>query len=112
MDDKESRNPLFIPTSKEPVRMRGCPKCKAENYTGRNIQGMVTWRCLTCGNVWHGGLPQEPQDPTVPVPPTNPIEQPTVQFFKDKHGEVKELRRRVNPTQEFRKGLPIPEGEE
>jgi hypothetical protein len=92
--------------------MKGCPKCKAENYVGRNIQGMVTWTCRTCGNQWHGGLPQEPQDPTVPLAPTNPMDQPTIQFIRDKHGEAKELRKRVNLTQEFRKGMPIPEGED
>lgn len=108
----DERNPLLIPTRKEPVRLTGCPKCGAKQFSGRNIQGMITWTCAACKNQWHGGLPSVPEDPTVPRPPTDPRDVPVVDFVRGPHGEVLEQRRRVNPTQEFRKGLPIPEGEE
>ncbi len=112
LDDKEDRNPLLLPTGKESKRMQGCPKCKANDYVGRNIQGVITFTCGKCRNQWQGGLPQLPQDPTLPLPPQDPSDRPTVDFVRNKHGEVQEVRRRVNPTQEFRKGLPVPNGEE
>lgn len=74
--------------------------------------GSITWTCGKCRNQWHGGLPQEPQDPSIPVAPIAPTDQPLVQFVRGSKGEIIEQRRRANPTQEFRKGLPIPEGDE
>lgn len=112
MDHKENRNPLLIPTSKESVRLRGCPKCKKENYSGRNIQGIITFTCHECRNQWHGGIGQEVQDPTIPLPAQDPLHRPTVDFLRNKHGEAVEVNRRPNPVQEFRKGLPVPEGED
>lgn len=112
MTDRDDRNPLLIPTAKEPVQMKGCPKCKANDYVGRVVQGVVTYKCAKCHNSWQGGLPQLPQDPTVPMPAQDPMNKPLVDFIRDKSGQVQEVRRRANPTQEFRKGLPIPEGEE
>jgi len=106
----EDRNPLIIPTV-TPTR-RCCPACKKENFTGRNLQGVVTFTCLECRNSWQGGLPQEPQDPTQPHPPINPKDRPLVQFVRTSSGKVEEERTRVNLTQEFRKGIPFPEGED
>jgi hypothetical protein len=42
----------------------------------------------------------------------DPNDKPTVDFVRDRQGNATEVRRRVNPTPEFKKGLPIPEGEE
>lgn len=113
-EDDKNRNPLLLPGAPEPKRMRGCPKCGDRNsYIGTNVQGVISWKCNACGNKWYGGLPQTPQDPTVPLPPTDPLQEPSLQFVKGPKGEVLELRRKVSPVQEFRKGLPIPkEGEE
>lgn len=73
---------------------------------------MIKWTCHACGNIWHGGLPQQPEDPTVPKAPVDPMDKPVMDFVKDKQGNAVEVRRRVNLTPEFKKGLPIPEGEE
>ncbi len=107
-----SRNPLLIPTSKETHALRGCPKCKAQDYTGRMSQGTVLMTCGKCRNQWHGGIGQEPLDPTIPSAPINPSDRPAVQYTTGAHGEILEQRRRISTQQEFRKGLPIPEGEE
>lgn len=73
---------------------------------------MVVWTCGSCRNVWHGGIGQQPEDPLIPKPPINPQDKPVVDFQLDRHGKPVEIRRRVNLTPEFKKGLPIPEGEE
>lgn len=111
-DPKDARNPLIIPTRKEPVQLTGCPKCGARKFSGRNIQNVITWTCFACGNQWHGGLPQEPQDPRIPVAPINPADRPSVDFLKTRTGEMVEQRRRVDLTQSFRRGIPLPEEDE
>lgn len=107
---QDNRNPLILPSV--PVQKRGCPKCGKEEYTGRVSHGMVTMTCHACRNQWHGGIGQIAQDPTMPTPPMDPNDRPTVDFVKNAQGKTEELRRRVSPVPEFRKGLPIPEGDE
>lgn len=86
--------------------------CKAQDYTGKMSHGVVTMTCAKCRNQWHGGIGLEAADPTIPSPPINPADQPVVQYIRGPNGEIVEQRRRVSTHQEFRKGLPIPEGEE
>lgn len=111
-DDSAERNPLIVPRGKPIQRMTGCPKCKENDYVGRNIQGVITYKCNKCQNSWQGGLPQQPQDPSIPQAPVDPRDKPTVDFARNKFGEVVEQRRGVNPTQEYRKGLPVTQGDE
>jgi hypothetical protein len=108
----QDNNKFIIP---EDVKTkRGCPKCGCPDFVGRNVMGVVTWTCKNseCGNKWSGGLPQVPLDPTKPHPPVDPADRPTLEFVKDGKGQMHELRRSPNPTQDFRKGAPIPTGEE
>ena len=103
------RNPIIIP--KEAPNRNGCPKCGGIKWFGRNIQGAVTFKC-ECGHVWYGGLPQLPQDPTIPFPPD--VNEP-IQFVENKkmEGGVEEIRKKLDLRTDFRKGAPIPEdGEE
>ena len=74
----------------------------------------MTFTCTkeACGNKWQGGLPQEPIDPRLPRPPENPKDLPPVRFERDSKGQFQEHRRAVNTTPEFKKGAPIPSGEE
>jgi len=72
----------------------------------------VTFTCSECGNKWQGGLQRTPIDPRVPQLPENPATRPTVQFVKDSKGQDVELRRRVSTTPDFKKGAPVPSGEE
>ena len=88
--------------------MNRCPKCKGDQFSGRIVQGVVNFACRSCGNRWQGGLPQVPTAPGEVLPPERYV--PTVRFGKDTKGGDVEIRRRVNTTQEFRKGLP--EGDE
>lgn len=56
-----------------------------------------------------GGIGRVAQDPTVPTPPIDPKDRPTIEFFKNaRTGEVEEIFRRPDLTQDFRKGAPIP----
>lgn len=108
----ETRNPLFIPEPAE-RRTKGCPKCGHPDFEGRRIQGVPTFTCkkAECRNQWQGGLPQEVVDPRVPMPPDRYV--PPVRFEHKLRGEgFEEIDRRVNVQQEFRKGAPVPEGEE
>lgn len=76
--------------------------------------GVATFTCRKCGNEWQGGIGVEPQDPRVPVPPTSPKDQPIVEFGQSRAtGErpVPYMTRRPDPTPDFRKGSPIPNGE-
>ena len=104
------RNPILLPEAAP--KKSGCPACGHEQYTGRNVQGVMTWKCPKCGNKWQGGLPRVPDDPLRPIlPDTSP---PPVQQvpIKDRSGNVigvEELRRPVSLAQSFRKGAPIPE---
>ena len=70
----------------------------------------MTFTCgkTECGNKWQGGLPQEPISATEPQMPQNPATRPPVQFIKDSKGQITEVRRRINPTPEFKKGAPLP----
>lgn len=120
-DDK--RNPLIIPKDKPAPKTRGCPKCGHDDFVGRNIQGTVTWTCKSpeCGNKWTGGFPNAPADPNGPTPlidptrpiiPVNPADRPPVAFVKDAKGNVVERRQPTSTVPHFRKGVPIPSGEE
>lgn len=106
----DTRNPLVIPTEKPAGRARGCPKCGSEEWSGRTGFGMAIMKCRECGNEWAGGVGQEPYDPREPIPPQNPAQAPLVDFERNaKTGQVDEFRvRRSDPTQPFRRGLPVP----
>jgi hypothetical protein len=104
------RNPLIIP-GKE-VKKGGCPHCHAYDFSGSMANGVLLSVCRKCGGKWAGGLPRVAQDPMVPLPPESYV--PPVRFEPSpkKDGEPVEVRRRVDTTPAYRKGLPIPEGEE
>lgn len=107
--DKD-RNPLLIPTEKPAPKPRKCPYCGGSNFAGFSSSGYLTMRCNDCGGEWMGGVGRVPQDPTVPHPPLDPRDRPTVDFARnDKTGEVEEIRRRPDYTQSFRRGAPLPE---
>lgn len=76
------------------------------------VQGQAVATCKSCQHKWlHGGLPQSPVPPGQTLPPESYVQ--PVRFGKDTKGNDVEIRRRINPTQEFRKGAPVPEpGEE
>lgn len=101
----DDRNPLFIPTQ-EP-KARGCPKCSKMSWVGRNIGGSYTFTCRDCGFQWQGGLPRVPQDPRVPVPPTNPKDKPSIEFERTNKADFNEVRNRPSLVPDFRKGAPI-----
>lgn len=108
----ENRNPLIFPEAPGPRQLL-CEKCKSPKYRGRRITGVQYRICLECGHLMQGGLPQEPQDPLKPLPPQDPRERPTVEFVKDRSGQIEEIRRRPDLRPDFRRGAPIPEpGEE
>lgn len=113
MTDPIDRNPLIIPD--QPDRFSPamqCPKCSGRSFSGRNIQGVITRKCNDCGQVWEGGLPRTPILPGELYPPDpNP---PLIDHVKNmsKESGVEEIRRRPSPVQGFRKGAPIPSGEE
>ena len=112
MSDSD-RNPLLIPGRTPVSAYRCCPKCKSQQYSGRNLGGVVKYTCSSCRNTWHGGIGQVAEDTSIPKPPMNPADKPLVEFAEHpRTGKVEEIVRRPNPTQEFRKGLPIPNGEE
>jgi hypothetical protein len=98
------RNPILIP--KAAVSGRACRACGSTKWYGRNIQGAITFKC-ECGFTWQGGLPQLPQDPSIPVPPDR--YEPTVKFVENKRAEggVEEIRRKPDTTADFRKGALI-----
>lgn len=102
------RNPLIIPAPEK--RAGGCPHCRGYDFSGRMISGVLVSTCRSCGGKWQGGLPQVPQDPRIPLPPEDYV--PTVRFGRDSKGEPVELLRRPDPTPAFRKGAPIPSGDE
>jgi len=104
------RNPIFIP--KADAGRKVCAKCSSPRWTGRNIQGSVTFTCTDCKFQWYGGLAQLPEDPTVPRAPE--INEPTVRFVENPkvEGGVEEIRRKPDHRTEFRKGAPIPTEEE
>lgn len=116
--DDANRNPLFIPgihsPPREDPRQSTCPKCDGGNWGGRNVGGVVTFTCRDCGNKWYGGLPQQPMDPTVPAPPQDPRDVPTVRFERPgPNKDFVEIVRRPIHAQAFRLGAPIPqEGDE
>lgn len=105
------RNPLIIPAPE--VKRSGCPHCGAYDFSGRKVGGVLLRTCRKCGGQWAGGLPQEPQDPRIPLPTESYV--PPVQFEANpnpKNPDPVEIRRRVDPTPAFRKGAPLPSGDE
>lgn len=109
--DDPNRNPLVIPRLKpEDLPKRGCPACGSDRADSFMSYGVVTHKCLKCGNKWHGGVGMVAQDPREPMPPLNPKDAPLVDFEKTKDSvSPQEVRpRRADPTQNFRKGLPVP----
>lgn len=107
----EERNKLFIPEAASSRRV-GCPRCQHPDFEGRRKNGVPTFTCKQCKNEWQGGLPQEVKNPDAPNPPEKYI--PPVRLERSIRGDDNvEVRRRVDPTQDFRKGALIPdEGEE
>ena len=105
------RNPLIIPKASQPSGL-ACPHCQVTNeWTARRVQGVAHFTCKKCNGKWEGGLPQEPQDPRIPLPTTSYI--PPVRFGKDSKNQDVEIRRRIDTRTDFRKGgLIPPEGEE
>lgn len=103
------RNPIIIPKAGSSQRL--CAKCGSPRWSGRNIQGAVTFTCDNCKFQWYGGLPQVAQDPTIPYPPDS---EPTVQFVENSKMEsgVEEIRKRVDLKTDFRKGAPVPNEED
>lgn len=108
--DRDDRNPLFIPGKAGPEgeRQQGCPKCGKNEWVGRNLGGQYKFTCKACNNTWTGGIPQVPADPRIPMTPSDPRDIPTMQFVRNNKGDFDELRRRPNPTPDFRTGAPIP----
>ena len=105
------RNPLIIPGRE--VKANGCPHCKAYDFSGKMTNGVLVRTCRKCGGKWAGGLPRTMQDPRTPLPPESYV--PPVRFEANpdsKNPDPVEVRRRVDPTPAFRKGAPIPSGEE
>lgn len=108
----DSRNPLIIPDRSAPNRP-SCPVCGHTEFLGRRVMGVITFTCRKagCGAKWQGGLPQEPQDPRIPLPTESYV--PPVRFGKDVSNQDIELRRRVDLRADFLKGAPVPrEGDE
>lgn len=107
----DNRNPLIIP-EQEARPVISCPHCKTPaDYTCRRVQGVTHFTCRKCNGKWEGGLPQEPQDPRIPLPTTNYV--PPVRFAKDSKGGDVEIRRRIDTRTDFRRGALIPpEGED
>jgi hypothetical protein len=109
----DNRNPVIIPDKGAPRRK--CPHCGGFEFNGRSVQGVVTFTCKSCHGKWDGGIGQVPQDPSVPMMgeyPAPPIVHVPV---RDKDGNVvkiEEISRKVDSTQSFRKGAPIPEDED
>lgn len=103
------RNPILVPKS-APSGVK-CFKCGSGDWFGRNISGTVTFTCKTCKATWQGGLPQLPQDPSIPTSPER--YEPTVRFVENKTapGGVEEIRRKPDMRPDFKKGAPIPEEE-
>jgi hypothetical protein len=118
-----NRNPTILPDKKGPTK-RGCPKCGHPDFLGFVAQGCPTYRCLNkeCDNVWQGGMIHEQGDPRVPYPPPSSAP-PSLIFDKalvrggGNNGqyitpEIVEVRRRPDPTPDFRRGLPFTDDEE
>lgn len=103
---EHTRNPVIIPEATD--RKVRCPACKSDDYGGRKVMGVVTFTCRACKTQFGGGLPQEPADPRIPLPPMNPMTKPAVTINIDRNGIASEERRPVSLTQEFRKGSLIP----
>ena len=106
------RNPIILPKTES--KQAGCPKCSEKNWTGRNVQGVISFTCKSCGHRWEGGLPQMPEDPTRPYPRTS--YRPAVEYFakRNNKGEIvghEEIIHKPDLSQPFRKGAPIPDDE-
>jgi hypothetical protein len=115
----DPRNPVFIPTSEANNRIRGCPKCGSADFDGRRVGGSVKFTCgnKDCKQKWTGGLPQVPVDPSKPQMPENPKNRPTVFFDpvmnpKTKTLEFREETRAPDESQNFRRGLIVPDAED
>jgi hypothetical protein len=109
--DDPNRNPLVIPRSAAPVKAKGgCIACGHQHVDSFMSSGVVTHKCLKCGNKWYGGIGMVMQDPREPMPPLNPQDAPVIDFERTKnsaHPEEVKLKR-VDPTQSYRKGMPVP----
>lgn len=103
------RNPIVIP--KADSRVRGCANCGDPRWTGRNVQGVVTFTCGKCGFKWQGGLPMVPMDPTVPYPPDPETDVRFVENLKIEGG-IEEIRKKPDMRTDFRKGALVPNEDE
>lgn len=108
------RNPVII--TERISSTPKCPKCGSEKFSGRRIQGTAVFKCQNteCLNEWSGGFGMSPAvaDPRVPVAPE--VYTPPLRLnIEPRTGQVEEIRKKVDPTPDFRKGALIPpEGEE
>lgn len=123
MADQE-RNPTLLPDAKPGEQKRVCPKCGGCDFDGRIAYGAPVFICKVkgCGNVWHGGIIHEPDPSRRPYPA--PSTQPSLSFDRALvkgspqanpnyvSPDVVEIRRRVDPTPDFRKGAPLSDDEE
>lgn len=113
----DPKNPSFVPKA-ESHRLRACQKCNSKDYGGRRIQGgTIVFTCRVCKNTWTGGLPQVPVDPRAPLLPLSPRDIPTVVYDpyvdpKTKEIKFREETRPPDVSQSFRRGAPVPDGEE
>lgn len=105
------RNPIFLPTEAPRVR-KGCPQCGSVEFGGRRTSMYIVYKCRSCGHDWQGGMVTEVIHPSEPTPPLNPAQRPAVEFYKDSKGNLQETRNRPNPTPDFRRGAPLPPGED
>lgn len=110
----DDRNPFILPDTK-PSPRRGCPQCGGFDFSGDMYSGIAKFKCRICGKDWMGGTGMQPADPTVPMPPQNPKDRPTIDFTKTKNSgdmPVPFLSKSPDLTQDFRKGAPVPSGED
>lgn len=109
------RNPVFAPKRvKNQPKGPHCPKCLCNDFIGQVQHGIVHNKCLNkkCNNIWQGGSLPEYVDPRIPTPPQNPFDAPTLDFDTNSKGEVVERIRPPSLVQSFRRGAPVPSGDE
>lgn len=104
------RNPVVIPQKR--FTKPACPKCGCEDFGGRRIQGTVVRTCLKCGQQWSGGYGMSPADPDPLVPERPNTFVPPLRVGTDSKGQTTEERKKQDLTPDFKKGAPIPTGEE
>lgn len=114
MSKPPESNPLIIPEyeQRDDQKEMCCPKCKGKKLDGRTVNGEILWRCEDCNERWSSGIPGRPYLPTEPRPPEPPAP-PGISFERPmgmtKDGSplpFQEVRRPIDHTQQFRRGVP------